>query len=296
MAYLDDILVTGSTEQEHIERLRALFNRLQNAGIKLKKEKCEFCLASLSYLGFIIDSSGTRPDPANVRAIVECPVPNNADRLRSFLGMANYYGRFIANMSSKAAPLYALTRKDTNYNWTAKHQTAFDNLKSVLASDVVLAHYDPRKEIGVAADASAYGIGAVLSHLEPDGLERPICYASRVLSDAERNYSQIEKEGLSIVFAMQRFHRYISGRHFILYTDHRPLLKIFGPHDAIPTTTSARLQRWAIYLSSFNYSIGFKKSADHANADGLSRYPVDKPSVIDAEICKIQRPSRIAAC
>ena len=287
VAYLDDIFVTGFTEQEHIDRLRALFTRLQNSGIRFKKEKYSFCLQQPCYLGHIIDASATLPDPEKVRAIVKCPVATNSDQLRSFLGMTNYYGKFIANMSCVAAPFYSLTRKDTSYVWGPKQQSPFENLKSALASDVVLAHYDPAKEICVAADASAYGVGAVLCHREC-GIEHPVSYVSRVLSDSERNYSQIEKERLAKIFVMQRFQRYISGRHFTLLTDHRPLLKIFGEHESVLSTTSARLQRWAIFLGSFDYSINLKQSGDQSNADSLSRHFVDKPELIDFEICQIQ--------
>ena len=145
IAYLDDILITGSNEQEHFDRLRALFTRLKEAGIKLKREKCEFCLPSLSYLGHIIDAFGTKPDPEKVRAVVDCAVPENAEKLRSFLGMANYYGKFISNLSGIAAPLYALTRTDADYNWSEKEQQAFDHIKRALTSNTILAHYDPNR-------------------------------------------------------------------------------------------------------------------------------------------------------
>lgn len=114
----------------------------------------------------------------------------------------------------------------------------------------------------------------MLFHTDVSGNERPVYYASRVLSSSEKNYSQIEKEGLAIVFALKHFQRFLSGRNFTLHTDHRPLFKIFGSNDAVPSTTLARLQRWAIFLGCFNYTIGYKKSAENANADGLSRHPV----------------------
>ena len=127
VVYLDDIHVTGSSEQEHLDRLRALFDRLITAGIRLKREKCQFCLPRLVYLGHIIDASGTRPDPEKVRAILDCPAPKNPDQLRSFLGMANYYGKFVPNMSTTAALLYALTRNGVPYTWGSMQQSAFDS-------------------------------------------------------------------------------------------------------------------------------------------------------------------------
>ena len=246
VAYLDDILVTGTTEAEHLDRLRALFTRLRQAGLKHKREKCQFCRESLTYLGHVIDANGTRPDPETLRAIVDCPVPKDASQLRSFLGMVNYYGKFVPNLSTAAGSLYNLTKKDVKFCWTQAHQMAFDSLKRILVSDKLLAHYDPYLILGISADASSYGIGAVLFHIEPNGVERPIYYSSRVLSDAEKNYSQVEKEGLAIIFAMKRFQRFVTGRHFFLFTDHRPLLKIFGQQESTPSTTSARLQRWSL--------------------------------------------------
>ena len=145
----------------------------------------------------------------------------------------------------------------------------------------VLSHYNLTKRLGVSADASAYGVGAVLFNIESNGIEKPIYYASRVLFGAETNYSQIEKEGLAIVFAMRRFQQYLEGRHFIIFTDHRQLLKIFSQNETTPTTTSARLQRWSLVLSSFDYEICFKKSKENANADAVSRNPFDAAERID---------------
>ena len=274
---------------EHNSRLRALFTRLRNAGIRLKMEKCEFGLASLKYLGHIIDANGTRADPTKVRAIVDCPRPQSLNQLRSFLGMVNYYNKFVPNISTVTNVQYDLTKKDYKFIWTAAHQMAFDSLKRALVSDKVLSHYDPTKRLGVSADASAYGVGAVLLNMESNGREKPIYYASRVLFDAEKNYSQIEKEGLAIVFAMRRFQRYLAKQHFILFTDHRPLLKIFGQNETTSTTTSARFQRWSLFLSSFDYEIGFKKSTENANDDALSRNPVDAAERIDSKIAYIQK-------
>ena len=220
IVYLDDYLITGKSMAEHNSRLRALFTRLRNAGIRLKMEKCEFCLRSLKYLGHIIDANGTRADPAKARAIVDCPRRQSSNQLQSFLGMVNYYGKFVPNISTVTGPLYDLTKKDVKFIWTATHQMAFDSLKQALVSDKVLSHYDPTKRLGVAADVSAYGVGAVLFNMESNGIEKPIYYANCVLSDAEKNYSQIDKLGLAIVFAMRRFQRYLEVRQFILFTDH----------------------------------------------------------------------------
>ena len=162
IVYLYDILITGRSMAEHNSRLRTLFTRLRNAGIRLKMDKCEFGLTSLKYHGQIIDANGTRSDPAKVRAIVDCPRPQSTNQLRSFSCMVNYYGKFVPNISTINGPLYDLTKKDVKFIWTANHQMAFDSLKQALVSDKVLSHYDQTKRLGVSADASAYGVGALL--------------------------------------------------------------------------------------------------------------------------------------
>ena len=138
----------------------------------------------------------------------------------------------------------------------------------------ILVHYDPSLPIRLAGNASAYGVGAVISHVMKDGQEHPIAFASRTLLPSERNYAQVEKEALSLIFGVSKFHLYLYGRHFTLITDHKPLTTILGPKKGIPPMAAARLQRWAVCLSAYSYDIQFKPTAAHSNADGLSRLPL----------------------
>ena len=138
----------------------------------------------------------------------------------------------------------------------------------------VLAHYDPSLSIVMAADASAYGIGAVISHRHSDGSEQPIAYASRTLTKSEHNYAQVEKEALSLIYGIKKFHQYLYGRHFIMITDHKPLLSILGPKHGVPPLAAARMQRWALSLSAYSYDIEFRPTDRHGNADGLSQLPL----------------------
>ena len=144
----------------------------------------------------------------------------------------------------------------------------------MLTSSKVLAHFDPALPIKLAADASAYGVGAVIAHVQPDGSEKPIAFASRTLTPSERNYAQIEKEALALVFGVKKFHQFLYGRKFSLVTDHKPLMAILGPKKGIPSLAAARLQRWAVLLSAYQYEIQFKPTQSHGNADALSRLPL----------------------
>ena len=267
-AYLDDILVTGKNDDEHLMNLEQVFMRLKDYGLKIKKKKCEFFKESVHYLGHVINSDGLHTSKEKVNAILAAPVPTNLQQLRSFLGLLNYYGRFLPMLSTVIQPLNHLLSKDTTWKWTPNCDYAFKQAKELLASSNVLIHYDLDLPITLAADASSYGIGAVISHTLPSGEERPIAFASRSLSKCEQNYSQVEKEALSLIFGIKKFYQYLFGRRFTLITDHKPLTTILGPKNAIPILTAARLQRWALFLTGFNYDIQYKSTAKHGNADG----------------------------
>ena len=223
--YLDDILVTGKSTEKHLKNLEEVLSRLRNAGMWLKKSKCAFLLPQVEYLGHQISEKGLQPTTQKLRAIVEAPAPHNVSQLKSFLGMINYYSKFLPNLSTQLAPLYSLLQKKTI--WSGQ-QKAFKKAKQQLVSSRVLAHYDSTKDLLLACDASPYGVGAVLSHRMEDGSERPIAFASRSLSPAEKNYAQLDKEGLAIVFGVKKFHHYLLGRHFTIQSDHKPLQHLFG--------------------------------------------------------------------
>ena len=200
--YLDDILVTGPTEEQHLATLEEVLHRLDTAGVRLKHKKCAFMLPSIEYLGHRISADGLQPTDSKIKALKQAPVPANVSQLKSFLGLLNYYGNFVPNLSTVLAPLHSLLHKRATWTWEPEQQSAFDKVRSLLTSDTVLAHYDQTKPLVLAYDASPYGIGAVLSHTLPNGSERPIAYASRTLGPAEKCYSQLDKEGLAIVFGV----------------------------------------------------------------------------------------------
>ena len=165
----------------------------------------------IKYLGHIIDKDGRRPDPERATAVKDTPASDNVTTLQSFLGLANYYQSFIKNLHELRAPLNELLTKDKKWRWTLECQTALNQIKKALTSDLFLTHYDPKLEIIVASDASSYGVGSCILHKMPDGTKKPIAHASRTLLPAEKQYSQIEKEALGIIFAVTKFHRYLLG-------------------------------------------------------------------------------------
>ena len=272
--YLDDILVTGESEEAHLHNLEGVLERLETAGIRLKREKCAFMLARVDYLGHSILAEGIQPVREKVRAILDAPQPQNISQLRSFLGMLNHYGKFLPNLATLLRPLYDLLQSTKKWNWETLQDQAFSKAKELLSSSLLLTHYDPRKPLVLSCDASPYGVGAVLSHRMEDLSEQPIAYASRTLSPAELKYAQLDKEALSIVFGVKHFRQYLYGRHFTILSDHKPLQYLLEETQGIPPMASAHIQRWALMLSAYNYEICYKPGADHANAGGLSRLPV----------------------
>jgi len=194
VVYLDDILLSGKTDGEHLATLEAVLHRLAGAGFHLKKEKCTFMVSSVTYLGFRIDAEGLHPVTEKIQAIQNAPEPCNQSTLKSYLGLLSYYSRFLQNLPNTLAPLYSLLYKSATWTWGKKERDTFNASKKLLLSSQVLVHFNPRLPIILACDASAHGIGAVLSHKSPDGSEKPIGFVSRTLTNAEKQYPQVERK------------------------------------------------------------------------------------------------------
>ncbi|XP_052896596.1 uncharacterized protein K02A2.6-like [Anopheles moucheti] len=269
--YMDDVIVGGKTEREHDENLLNLFRRIQEYGFTIRAEKCALKMQQIEYLGFIVDRRGLRPNPAKIDAILKLPAPTNVSEVRSYLGAVNYYGKFVPKMRDLRYPLDVLLQNESKFIWTRECERAFTQFKDILSSDLLLTHYNPNAEIVVSADASSVGLGATISHKFADGSVKVVQHASRALTKAEEKYSQIDREGLAIIFAVKKFHKMLYGRHFRLQTDHRPLLRIFGSKKGIPVYTANRLQRFALSLQLYDFSIEYIPSAKFGNADLLSR-------------------------
>lgn len=274
ICFFDDILVQGSTRDELLNNLRIVFTRLNKYKLHLNKDKCKFFLNRIAYLGHIIDKDGLRPMVDKVEAIMKTPRPRNVSELRQVLGLINYYQKFIPNLAAKLNPLNHLLRKDVLFEWTTECEVALQNLKKEITGANVLVHYNPKLPLLLATDASPVGLGAVISHIMPDGSERPIAFASRSLSLAEKNYSQLDKEATGIVWGLRKFFQYCYGRKITLITDSEPLTRILHPEKDLPATSAVRLLHYAQFMAGFNYNIQYRNTKHHANVDYLSRSPL----------------------
>lgn len=272
--YLDDLVV--AEKKGNCDTLRRVFQRLREAGVKLHPRKCRFRQQEVEFLGHRISAKGLKPKTENIDALLRMPRPTCVAELRALVGLVTYYNAFLGNLATVLAPLYELLKKNTPWKWQSKQEDAFEAVKRLIKDVQVLTHYDPSKALILETDASSCGIGAVLYH-RVDGVNKPIGFRSRTLSAAERNYAQIEREALAVVFGVTKFREYLLGNQFTLVTDHKPLIRLFSPDKTIPPLAAARIQRWALLLGSYKYSIQYKPGKDVIVADALSRLPVQMP-------------------
>ena len=247
--YLDDIIVFSSTWAEHLERLRAVFERLRRANLKLRARKCHLAAREVSFLGYRVTPEGLEPEPRLMEAISKLPPPINVAEVRSFLGLVGYYRRFVKRFSDKAAPLNHLLHKDHPWKWTRECQEAFQTLKGEIASRPVSAYPDFSKPFRLYTDASNLGLGAILAQKQ-DGKEKIICCDSRTLNNAETNYSTTKKECLAIIWGVQVFRPFLVATHFEILTDHYALQWLRSMKS-----TSAILHRWAAALEDYRFTI-----------------------------------------
>ena len=268
LVYLDDIIIVGKTFQHHLHNLREVFNRVRDAGLKLKPSKCDLCCKEVRFLGHIVSPNGVRTDPAKTDKVADWPVPTTRKEVQQFLGLANYYRRFVKDFANIAKPLHRLTEKSCKFHWTNVCQTAFDDLRHRLVSAPILAFPDHNQEFILDTDASDDGIGAVLSQIQDDGAEHVIAYASRILTKPERRYCVTRRELLAVVTFVHHFRQYLLGRRFSLRTDHGSLTWL--SHFKEP---EGQLARWLERLQEYDFSITHRPRKKHQNADSLSRHP-----------------------
>lgn len=259
--YLDDIVVYSSSLHEREIKFRKLMERLRQANLKLQPDKCEFLRTEVCYLGHTISADGVRPDPAKVNAVRNFPIPENAKNVKQFLGLADYYRRFIQNFSNISKPLTNLLKKNEPFRWTERQCEAFEILRDKLCEEPVLQYPDFNQPFVLTTDASDFAIGGILSQ-GSIGKDKPITYASRVSNSAELNYLTIQKELLAMVYCVQHFRPCLYSRKFTFVTDHKPLTWLHSVKD--PTS---RLMRWRLKLAEYEYDILYKAGKTNVNAD-----------------------------
>lgn len=290
LLYLDDIVVFSSSVHQHVQRLEVVLDRLQREGLKVKLAKCSFFRREVSYLGHIISDKGVATDPAKIDAVAKWPRPNQVSELRSFLGFASYYRRFVEGFARLAGPLHKLVTKLAGTKskkgservfqaaWTSECEESFEALKIKLTSAPVLAYADFSRPFILETDASHSGLGAVLSQ-ETEGGTRPIAYASRGLRPTERNmanYSSMKLEFLALKWAMtEKFREYLLGHRCMVFTDNNPLSYL----------QSAKLgaveHRWAAQLAAFDFEVKYRSGRSNRNADALSRQPTSSTNLAE---------------
>ena len=269
LVYLDDVLVFGGTFEEELSRLEEVLRHLRAANLKLIPKKCTFFQHEVPFLGHVVGRKGVYTDPLKVTAVAGWPVPTDVTGVRSFLGLCSYYRRFVPGFATIATPLHQLTRKGARFLWDEACQKAFEALKQALVNAPVLSYPDPNLPYLLDTDASADGVGAVLSQVK-EGKEWVVAYFSTKFSKPERNYCVTRKELAAVMKSLGHFHHFLYGAKFTIRTDHAALrwLKTLREPEG-------QLARWLGKLEQYNYQIVHRAGKLHSNADSLSRRPCE---------------------
>ena len=268
--YLDDIIVFSRTWEEHLQRLEIVFKRLLEQGLTLGATKCKLAAKEVEFLGHVVNKEGLRPNPALLDSITRIPQPKTVKDVRSFLGLASYYRRFVKGFSNIAAPLNRLLEKskEKEVNWTPECEEAFLTLKTSLTTAPVTAYPDFDKPFRLYTDASNVGLGAILAQVQ-EGKERIICCASRSLNKSEQNYPATKKECLAIVWGIKIFRSYLMPKPFEIFTDHYSLQWLRSMK-----TENALLHRWAASLEDYEFEVKHRPGKKQGHVDALSRLMV----------------------
>jgi hypothetical protein len=281
--YLDDILIFSENFEDHLHHIKTVFQKLLEANLKIKPSKCSFAKRETKFLGFDITSEGIKPCREKLQAMINYPVPKNQKQVKRFLGMASYYRKFIPQFSTTAEPINKLLKKNSDFLWSTDCETGFKQIIDALVNPPVLIYPDFTKSFILETDASTVGLGAVLAQKDKNGVNRPIGYGSRMLKDAEKNYSATELEAIGVVWACEQFRTYLYGRKFVIECDHNPLVFI----DNMKNKTS-RVSRWRYNLSEFQYKIEYVKGSLNVKADALSRAEILSVESITSQIIESQ--------
>ena len=277
LIYLDDVIVFSRTEEEHLERMRVVFDRLCEHGLKLKPSKCDVFKTEINYLAHHVSKKGVHPSKKNLEAIAECPPPDTYTKVKSFVGLVGHYRCFIKGFANIATPLYDLTsgenkdKKSEHLDLPLEARKAFDRIKAACLQAPILFFPDFSKPFLLETDASGKGLGTVLSQKQSNGRYHPIAYASRIMNETEQWYHSNKQEFLALKWAVtEQFHEYLSlyGKNrneFVVHMDNNPLTYIFSTANL-----DAAGQRWVAHLTSYNFTLEYQKGKDNTVAHFLS--------------------------
>ncbi len=268
IVYIDDIVLYSDAWDCHIQQIRALFERLTEANLTVNLVKSEFGKATVIYLGYVVGQGQVKPVTAKVKAIIDFSAPSDRKSLLRFLGMAGYYRKFCTNFAAVTSVLTDLLKKDVPFLWSKDCHHAFENVKSMLCNKPVLAAPDFQRPFTLTVDASDVGAGAVLSQDDDSGIDHPVAYFSRKFGAAQKNYSTVEKECLSLVMAVEHFDIYLSMplHPVTVYTDHNPLVFLSRMKNS-----NRRLMKWSLKLQEYNLQIKHIRGHYNVIADAISR-------------------------
>ena len=283
-SFIDDVIIHSPDVDTHLEDLHKLMMRMRQHGIKLAPGKMHVGCTRIKFLGHIVEVGGIRPDPDKVTALLQMPVPADLSALRSWLGLANYYRRFVRNMAEVISPLTALMAKDVPFVMGEAQLSALEEVSTSLSLHALMtfpdheAAADGTRPFILATDASKLGFGAVLSQADAAGVEHPIAFASRATLKHQRNWTTTDLEACGVVFGVKKFRHLLWGTPFVIDTDHRALLWLESCKDK-----TARLARWFEFLNAFPHTIRYKEGVRNGNADGFSRNPIAATAADAAE-------------
>ncbi|XP_043239605.1 uncharacterized protein LOC122390579 [Amphibalanus amphitrite] len=278
--YLDDVIVAGRTREEHDARLKTVMEKLEEYQVTLNADKCHFGVERIGFLGFSVSKDGIEINPSRVQGLQELKAPSTVKDLQAMLGLLGFYSRFVPGYSSRVEELRRPLRKGAPpFKWTAEMQSAFEDVKEAILTSSALAMFDPSLPTTVTTDASDVGIGAVLTQTHPEG-ERVVAFASSTLSQAQRQYSVTEREALACVWSVEKWHKYLWGREFVLRTDHQALKTLMTSRGV--GRAGMRISRWACRLMEYSFSVQHVKGSINP-ADGLSRLPAPVEVVSEDE-------------
>ena len=276
-AFYDDVIIASSSREEHIKDLHTFLSRCLDYNVTLNKDKCAFFRREIEFLGNVISSGGIKPSESKVEAICKAKKPSNVTELRSFLGLVNFLSRFVPKLSIVLKPLYFLLRKDTVFTWDKLANDSFDKCEDdLIAKSTLLSPFSIKDRLVVYIDAAEVGIAAILGKTE-NNIFKPIFFASRYTTDAESRYSQFDLEALSLVYAFTKFHKFVYGTDFIVFTDCVALMGVFASDTKrkLDDKLSPRVTRYVVFMSRYSYQLHQLRKRSCSNVS--VRVPVHVP-------------------